>query len=136
MKIIKFQIITKLKEKNPFCRNKSLHKLLFYSFIFDVVMWVFVKDNFSILFRIIDRRIIDYFKECTEKNLPETLKLSKSKTWRPRKLKLHQHVYLISQTGWRSFSFLGLHSRLGFRAFQSFRRPCFCLYTLYIPTQI
>ena len=29
--------------------------------------------------------------------------------WRPRKLKLHQPVYLIRETGWWSFSFLGLH---------------------------
>ena len=31
-------------------------------------------------------------------------------TWRPRKLKLHQPVYLIRYTGWWSFSFLRLHN--------------------------
>ena len=30
-----------------------------------------------------------------KKRPPETLKCSKSKTWRPRKLKLHRPVYLI-----------------------------------------
>ena len=39
---------------------------------------------------------------------PETLRCSKSKTWGPRMLKLHQPVYLIRYTGWWSFRVIGL----------------------------
>ena len=47
--------------------------------------------------------------EAAKMRPPETLNCFKSKTCKGKKLKLYQSVYLISQTGWGSFSFLALH---------------------------
>ena len=63
--------------------------------------------------------------------LPKTLKCSKSKTMRHRKLKISNYVVLIRSIWYELFQ-LSMRNCFGSRAFQSFRRPGFFLFTLCI----